>query len=155
MDNLSTADVVEKIGGRHEKEPIPDYSTARKTPIILASLAGKIILTHFVLKKLIPFISFSYLGCIFTRSMFGLGVTSPGSLQLYNFNLKILIALLFAHQPQLQQNGSSLVSVTDPNSFLYIKLDDQQMSWVGSLINFGALLGALAGNFFINLGLEP
>lgn len=52
-------------------------------------------------------------------------------------------------QPQLQQN-STLNQVTNDNSTWYIYLDDDQMSWVGSLINIGALIGAFAGGFLMD-----
>lgn len=52
-------------------------------------------------------------------------------------------------QPQLQQN-STLNSVTDENSTWYIYMNDDQMSWVGSLINIGALIGAVSGGFLID-----
>jgi MFS family permease len=53
-------------------------------------------------------------------------------------------------QPQLQQNSTEII---DENSYYWIAhiyLDDNQMSWVGSLPNLGALVGALSGGFFMD-----
>lgn len=50
-------------------------------------------------------------------------------------------------QPQLQQLPGSHVSVTDEESIWYIELNDDEMSWVGAVINIGALIGALIGGF--------
>lgn len=52
-------------------------------------------------------------------------------------------------QPQLQQN-STLNTVVDQNSTWYIDLDDDQMSWVGSLINIGASVGAICGGYLMD-----
>lgn len=52
-------------------------------------------------------------------------------------------------QPQLQQN-STLNLITDVNSTWYIEMDDDQFSWVGSLINIGASIGALCSGFLID-----
>ena len=52
-------------------------------------------------------------------------------------------------QPQLQQN-STLNTVVDHNSTWYINLDDDQMSWVGSLINIGASAGAICGGYLMD-----
>lgn len=40
--------------------------------------------------------------------------------------------------------------ITNEESVWYIKLDDTEMSIVGSLINLGALLGALTGGFLMD-----
>lgn len=52
-------------------------------------------------------------------------------------------------QPQLQQNSTEIF---DENSvwIAYISLDDNQMSWVGSLPNLGALVGALIGGLLMD-----
>ncbi len=52
-------------------------------------------------------------------------------------------------QPQLQQN-STLNKVTDQNSTWYMDLNDDQMSWVGSLINIGASVGAICGGYLMD-----
>lgn len=50
-------------------------------------------------------------------------------------------------QPQLQ---SVLESYQKNNSYWYISLDDDQMSWVGSLLNIGAIFGAITGGFLMD-----
>ena len=52
-------------------------------------------------------------------------------------------------QPQLQQN-STLNWVTNRNSAWYIYMNDDQISWVGSLINIGASIGAICGGFLMD-----
>ena len=52
-------------------------------------------------------------------------------------------------QPQLQTN-STLLTDDERNSVWYINLDDNEMSWVGSLTNLGALVGALSAGFFMD-----
>ena len=52
-------------------------------------------------------------------------------------------------QPQLQQN-STLNWVTDRSSTWFIYMDDDQISWVGSLINIGAMIGAVCGGFLMD-----
>ena len=55
-------------------------------------------------------------------------------------------------QPQLQHIANATVPprITDENSIWYMKLDDTEMSIVGSFINLGALLGALTGGFLMD-----
>ncbi len=55
-------------------------------------------------------------------------------------------------QPQLQHisAGSFYPNDTQLANIWHIDLDDDQMSWVGSLLNIGALLGALSGGFLMD-----
>lgn len=53
-------------------------------------------------------------------------------------------------QPQLQQQAGSFVSVTDPDSIWFIDLSDSEMSWVSSLVNLGAMIGALMGGMLMD-----
>ena len=55
-------------------------------------------------------------------------------------------------QPQLQHItiGGIYANDTQLANIWYIRLDDDQMSWVGSLLNIGALLGALSGGFLMD-----
>jgi len=50
-------------------------------------------------------------------------------------------------QPQLQRNATINDDVT---SIWYLQLSEQQMSWAGSLINIGALFGAICGGFLMD-----
>ncbi|XP_046650285.1 solute carrier family 2, facilitated glucose transporter member 8-like [Daphnia pulicaria] len=55
-------------------------------------------------------------------------------------------------QPQLQHIPNATVPphITNEESVWYIKLDDTEMSLVGSFVNLGALLGALTGGFLMD-----
>jgi len=55
-------------------------------------------------------------------------------------------------QPQLQHItiGGIYANDTQLANIWYIRLDDDQISWVGSLLNIGALLGALSGGFLMD-----
>ena len=46
---------------------------------------------------------------------------------------------------QSELRGLTVNNQTDKNSAWYIILNDDEMSWVGSLLNIGALLGAVCG----------
>ncbi len=67
--------------------------------------------------------------------------------------LGALIGWASPAQPQLQHVPGASVQphVTDPNSIWYMNLTDSQMSWVGSLVNAGALIGALTGGTLMDL----
>lgn len=69
------------------------------------------------------------------------------------FVLGALIGWASPVQPQLQHVPGASVPphVTDPNSVWYVNLTNTQMSWVGSLVNAGALIGALTGGTFMDL----
>lgn len=54
-------------------------------------------------------------------------------------------------QPQLQQNSTEIFNETSSSDWIaHIILDDNQMSWVGSLPNLGALFGALGAGFLMD-----
>jgi len=54
-------------------------------------------------------------------------------------------------ESQLQQNSSLNIIGDEYNSSIwYVKLNDAQMSWVGSLVNVGALFGSLSGGFLMD-----
>ncbi|XP_046650205.1 solute carrier family 2, facilitated glucose transporter member 8-like isoform X3 [Daphnia pulicaria] len=55
-------------------------------------------------------------------------------------------------QPQLQHisTGSFYPNDTQLANIWHIDLDDDQMSWVGSLLNIGAMIGALSGGFLMD-----
>ncbi|XP_046452123.1 solute carrier family 2, facilitated glucose transporter member 8-like isoform X5 [Daphnia pulex] len=55
-------------------------------------------------------------------------------------------------QPQLQHiaAGSFYPNDTQLANIWHIDLDDDQMSWVGSLLNIGAMIGALSGGFLMD-----
>lgn len=105
-----------------------DYSTANKWPQILAAQSGNLVRIYWFNNHLID-VSIQAAFSAFAMGT-NLGWSSPV-------------------QPQLQQN-STLNSVTDMNSTWYIYMNDDQMSWVGSLINIGALIGAFFGGFLID-----
>lgn len=55
-------------------------------------------------------------------------------------------------ESQLQQNSSLNIIAGDEynNSIWYVKLNDAEMSWVGSLVNVGALVGSLSGGLLMD-----
>lgn len=57
-------------------------------------------------------------------------------------------------QPQFNINGTTpstaLETNKDEQSVWYLKLDEDQMSWTGSLINVGAMVGCLLGGFLMD-----
>ncbi|XP_057375684.1 facilitated trehalose transporter Tret1-like [Daphnia carinata] len=54
-------------------------------------------------------------------------------------------------QPQLKSaNGTMTASDEDQQSVWHLLLDEDQMSWVGSLINVGAVVGCLCGGFLMD-----
>jgi len=50
-------------------------------------------------------------------------------------------------QTQLQRN---ITNADDPNSIWLILLNQDQMSWISSLLNIGALIGSLFGGLLID-----
>ena len=50
-------------------------------------------------------------------------------------------------QPQLQRNATA---DDDTKSIWYLRLDDDSMSWVASLINLGALIAALWAGYLVD-----
>lgn len=53
-------------------------------------------------------------------------------------------------QPQLQRNSTEINDDNNTIWIAHIYLDDNQMSWVGSLPNLGALFGALSGGILMD-----
>lgn len=53
-------------------------------------------------------------------------------------------------QPQLKANSTSIGDAADEESVWHLRLDEDQMSWVGSLINVGAMFGALCGGVLMD-----
>lgn len=51
-------------------------------------------------------------------------------------------------QPQLQQQ--SLLNAGENGTYWEVHLNDDQMSWVGSLLNVGAIFGAIMGGFLMD-----
>ena len=50
-------------------------------------------------------------------------------------------------QPQLERN---VTTAENTKSVWYLRLDEDEMSWVASLINIGALIAAIAAGFVID-----
>lgn len=54
-------------------------------------------------------------------------------------------------QPQLRRNGTAYYSSEENGDDVWqLSLNDDQMSWVGSLINGGALIGSLCGGVLMD-----
>lgn len=124
-------------------KPEIDYSTARKRPQIGAALAGKNnslwhMWWHMWCHSALQFFVMHYpikmpFWALAAFSAFLLGTTLGWSSPV---------------QPQLQQIAGA--NETTLKMMWNIRLDDDQMSWVGSLLNIGALFGALCGGFLMD-----
>ena len=125
-----------------------DDCTARKLSQILATLPGNVFISHLLLpsSSLLHLLSYFENAALLGAFVLGtyLGWASP-----------VMPQMKIAANNNLTTAKSSnslneLMDEKQEGNIWHLLLDDDQMSWVGSLINVGAVVGCLCGGFLMD-----